>query len=320
MTGYSWFPPLKEPGTVAAFPAPSGRRKRWLACLFAIVSSAGASLPATASSGEIVSSDDLRIHYVDKGDRNAGVLLFVPGWGMDASVWDAQIAAFSKTHRVIAIDPRSQGASSKTLASNTPEARAGDIDAVMRELSLDPVVLIGWSQGVQDIAAYVERFGTQRLAGLVLVDSPVAAGAVAIESDPAAARLTFERMALYAAHQRPYLEGMMKAVFKKSMPDEALKRRVDVAMQTPVSAGIAMLVLDLYGADRRPALKKIDRPTLVVAAAASPELAAQRAMAGQIPGATLVSIEDAGHGVFVDQPERFNAVLREFLAKVEARD
>jgi pimeloyl-ACP methyl ester carboxylesterase len=273
---------------------------------------------APARSGEAAGAGGVRIHYVDHGEKRAPALLFVPGWGMDASIWDAQIAAFSKSHRVIAIDPRSQGASGKTSGANTPEARAGDIDAVMRELALTRVVLVGWSQGVQDLAAYVDRFGTQRIAGLVLVDSPVAAGAAGITENPETARQTFERLAIYAAYPRQYLEGMMKAIFVQPMPDKRLQHLVETALKTPVSIGVSTLALDLYGPDRRAALKKIDKPTLVVAAATSPDLAAQQTMAEQVQGAKLVAIENAGHGVFVDQPERFNTALRDFLAGMDA--
>lgn len=267
---------------------------------------------------EVAVAGDIRIRYVERGDdHNAPVLLLIPGWSMDASIWNNQIAEFSHTHRVVAIDPRSQGASTKTSEGNTPHGRAGDIDAVMRKLSLDHVVLVGWSQGVQDVAAYVDRFGTQRIAGLVLVDSPVAAGAASIQDEPEAARTTFERLSIYAAHPREYLQGMMQAIFLKPVTEAEQQRRLQIALRMPVATGVAMLTQDLYGADLRPALAKFDRPTLVVAAAASPEFAEQAAMASRIANARLVSIEDAGHGVFVDQPERFNAALHEFLAALK---
>ena len=80
-----------------------------------------------------------------------------------------------------------------------------------------------------------------------------------------------------------------------------------------MSTGVAMLVADMYGVDRSGALKKFDRPTLIVAASGSDELAAQKAAAAQVPGATLEVVTDAGHGVFVDQPEAFNAALRKFV-------
>jgi non-heme chloroperoxidase len=291
------------------------RTLSWIVPCLLTTAFASAEALARDNAGEVPVRDDVHIHYVDRGDdHQAPALLLIPGWGMDASIWNRQIADFSRMHRVVAIDPRSQGASTKTSEGNTPQIRAGDIDAVVKDLSLDRVVLVGWSQGVQDVAAYVDRFGTGRIAGLVLVDSPVAAGAAGITENPEAARLTFGRLALYAAHPREYLQGMMQAIFLKPVSEAEQQHRLQVALQMPIATGIAMLTQDMYGADLRPALKKFDRPTLIIAAASSPDLAAQKAMAAQIADARLVSIDDAGHGVFVDQPERFNDALREFLA------
>lgn len=273
---------------------------------------AGAAEPWSGQS--LNSSDGTGIHYVD--NRRAGdapVLVFVPGWGMDYTIWEAQLAAFADGHRVIAMDPRSQGGSQLSGGGNTPEVRAGDIEALLAAQNLKGVVLIGWSQGVQDLAAYVDRYGTGRVAGLVLVDAAVSRGAAGVQSDPQAARRFLEMMAVYAAHPREYLQGMMGAIFAKPLPAQQLEHRVATALRTPVSTGVAMLVADLYGVDRSGALKKFDRPTLIVAAAGSQELAAQKAAAEQVPGATLEVVAEAGHGVFVDQPEAFNAALRRFL-------
>ena len=59
----------------------------------------------------------VKIYYESSGQGDP--LLFVPGWMMTAGVWKEQVAAFSKTHRVIVMDPRGQGNSSKVLSGNT---------------------------------------------------------------------------------------------------------------------------------------------------------------------------------------------------------
>lgn len=285
--------------------------------LFGALASGPAAAAEGYAAGSVPAADGTRIHYVDNGRTDAAsVLVFVPGWGMDHTIWDAQLAAFGEGHRVVAMDPRSQGASQQSGSGNTPEVRAGDIEALLATRKLDGVVLIGWSQGVQDVAAYVERYGTGRIAGLVLVDAAVSRGAGGATADPQAAQRFLEMMAVYAAHPREYLRGMMGAIFVKPLEAPRVERRVEIAMRTPVSTGVAMLVADMYGVDRRGALKKFDRPTLIVAAASSDELAAQKATAEQVPGARLEVIADAGHGVFVDQPEAFNTALREFLETV----
>jgi len=70
--------------------------------------------------------------------------------------------------------------------------------------------------------------------------------------------------------------------------------------------------------NRTPALKKIDCPTLIIASAKSDELARQQAAATQIPRARLEKVEGAAHAVFVDQPDRFDELLKNCVARLPA--
>src|SRR5258708_2625372 len=104
---------------------------------------------------EVTAGVSLRVVEAGKpGDGPA--LVFIPGWSAGADVWGRQTEVFSKTHRVIAFDPRSQGESTKTTTGNMPETRAQDLHTLLERVGVRRTILIGWSQGVQDIAAYVE--------------------------------------------------------------------------------------------------------------------------------------------------------------------
>lgn len=257
--------------------------------------------------------DGARIHYVEGGARSRPTLLFIPGWTMDASVWRAQMQAFAPRYRVVAIDPRSQGESSKAAEGNTPEQRARDLAALIAQLKLDSVVLIGWSQGVQDVAAYVAQSGTAHLAGIVLVDAAVSAGPEAIKLHPQFVRTVLGNMAIYAAHPRDYLQGMMQAIFRKPLSAQEMKRKVDISLRTPVNSGIEMLTTDMFAVDRRSTLAKFDKPTLIIAAGNSFELADQQAEVRRIPHARAIVVRNAGHAVFHDQPQVFDDALAKFL-------
>ncbi|PYJ50952.1 MAG: hypothetical protein DME87_05030 [Verrucomicrobia bacterium] len=233
------------------------------------------------------------------------VLVFIPGWSSGADIWRQQIDRFAPTHRVIAFDPRSQGESTKTTSGNTPETRAQDLQALLERLHVRRPVFIGWSQGVQDIAAYVERYGTHNLAGLVLVDAAASDGADGIAARPQETAAQFKMLAVYQAHQEEYLRGMIRAIISKPQPDGTIDGLVATGMKTPPTVGTAMLVADLFGVNRTAALKKIDCPTLIIASAKSDELARQQAGANRIPHARFEKVEDAAHAVFLDQPERF---------------
>jgi microsomal epoxide hydrolase len=211
---------------------------------------------------------------------------------------------------------RSQGELTKTTSGNTPETRAQDLHALLERLGVQRPVLIGWSQGVQDIAAYIERYGTKELAGIVLVDAAVSDGAGGMVARPQETAAQFKMFAVYQAHQREYLGGMMRAIISKPPSEAAIEGLVSTGMKTPADTGVAMLVADMFGVNRTSALQKIECPTLIIASAKSDELARQQTAAKQIPHARFEKIEDAAHALFVDQPDRFDELVTDFIAKL----
>jgi len=77
-----------------------------------------------------------------------------------------------------------------------------------------------------------------------------------------------------------------------------------------------MLIADMFGVNRTSAIKKIDCPTLIIASAKSDELARQHEAANQIPHARFEKVDDAAHAVFVDQPDRFDELVKNFVANL----
>jgi non-heme chloroperoxidase len=271
----------------------------------------------TGSSRRVEVGDGVSLRVIEAGKPGDGpALVFIPGWSTGADIWQRQIDTFAKTHRVIAFDPRSEGESTKTTSGNTPETRAQDLHTLLERLGVRRPILIGWSQGVQDIAAYVERCGTKDLAGIVLVDAAVSDGADGMVAHPQETAEQFKMFAIYQAHQQEYLGGMMRAIISKPQSDDAIKGLVNTGMKTPPDVGVGMLIADMFGVNRTPALKKIECPTLIIASAKSFELSRQQAAADQIPHARFEKVEDASHAVFIDQPDRFDELVRSFVAKL----
>ncbi len=260
-------------------------------------------------------ADGVSLRVIEAGQAgDAAALVFIPGWSTGADIWKRQIDTFAKTNRVIAFDPRSQAESTKTTSGNTPETRAQDLHALLERLGVRRPVLIGWSQGVQDVAAYVERYGTKDLAGIVLVDAAISDGTDGMAARPQETAEQFKMFAVYQAHQPEYLGGMMRAIISKPQSDDTMKWLVSTGMKTPPDVGVGMLVADMFGVNRAPALKKIDCPTLIIASAKSDELSRQQVAANQIAHARFEKIDDTAHAVFIDQPDRFDELLKTFLA------
>jgi microsomal epoxide hydrolase len=89
---------------------------------------------------------------------------------------------------------------------------------------------------------------------------------------------------------------------------------IAAAMETPTASAMALFV-GSFSTDGRPALAKIARPTLLVVTK-SPFDAMYLDMQKRIAGARLEQFEDAGHALFVDDAERFNSVVDEFLKTI----
>ena len=274
---------------------------------------------AAIRQGYATTAAGIRIHYFESGSpASARTLVLIPGWRLPAYLFDRQLREFAAAARVIAIDPRSQGDSTKTPDADTPEARAADLRDVLQALKAAGPVLVGWSQGAQDVAAYVEQFGAGSVAGVVFVDSVVSMGSAAeLENHKEMSKILLSNIALYVQHPAEFSQGMVQSIFKKPHPELDASAIVNFTMQTPAAIGATMLTMDVFGADRWSGLAKINTPALVIASGDSPYLAYQKQMAQAIPGATFAEIADCAHAVFVDQPERFDEELRKFLKALE---
>jgi non-heme chloroperoxidase len=278
--------------------------------------SASVAMPAGAAARNdfTAGGEGVRIHYLEAGAASAPhTLLLVPGWRVSAIIWSRQLDYFS-THgyRVVAIDSRSQGASSMRASHNAPEDRAADIQQVIANLRLAHVVLVGWSQGSQDVAAYVQRFGTSAVDRFVLVDSPVSGGPADFTDKPELIKAVVQGMAIYARDPRAFADGMMHRIISTPTSPQTYARLTQAFLLTPTDTGISMQVQDFFTTDRRPILAAFDKPVLVVASADSPLLGAQKSMAASVPHGKFISIEHAAHAVFFDQPDEFNRRLDEF--------
>lgn len=269
--------------------------------------------------GFVTMSDGAKIHYLAAGKMtSAPPLVFIPGLMMTASLWNQQLRMFSASRLVIAVDSRSQGESSITLSGNTPEHRAIDLHELITSLNITKFVIVGWSQGAHDVAAYIQEYGTDSLAGIVFVDSTVSYGPAEVDAHKEFSKVILSRPAVFEAHPAEFYEEWVRSVFRKPHPDLDMQQIINESKKTPVSIGIAMLVADIFGVDRRPALKKIDRPTLVIASAESPLVDVEKEMAEAISGARWVAVPETGHALFIDAPEKFDDELAQLL-KATAR-
>jgi non-heme chloroperoxidase len=276
-------------------------------CLLMPWATGRAGKPAASKGGLVPTPDGIKIHCIEAG-RGPAILL-VPGWTVPAWIWEKQIAHFAKTHRVVAMDPRAQGESSQTAEGLYPAARARDIKAVVDRLKLAPVMLVGYSMGAAEIAAYVDQFGTDTLSGLVFVD-----GGAGRDYDSNTLPQMWQWVPGFQQNRRKWTEEFVHStyMFKKPPPEEYVKRLTEGMLQTPTNSAIAIWV-GYFVSDFRPALARIDKPTLIIMTPQGPCANVCADMQKRIRGSRLEVMENTGHGLIVEEPERFNSLLEDFI-------
>jgi non-heme chloroperoxidase len=106
----------------------------------------------------------------------------------------------------------------------------------------------------------------------------------------------------------------VRSLFARPQAEAYVQRIVESALRTPANSAFTLGTASVL-TDNRAALAKIDRPTLIVAAA-GPLVDLFRDMQRRIRGSRLVVFQDVGHALFVDDANQFNSVLEDFLRQV----
>ena len=122
----------------------------------------------------ITTKDGRQIYYKDWG--KGPVVTFSHGWPLTGAAWEAQMLFFNaKGYRTVAHDRRGNGSSDQPGTGNDVDTWADDLADLMSELNLRGAVLVGHSTGGGELARYISRHGTSRVAKVVLLDSIVPA-------------------------------------------------------------------------------------------------------------------------------------------------
>src|SRR5499433_233767 len=116
----------------------------------------------------ITTKDGRQIYYKDWGTGPA--VTFSHGWPLNSDAWDGQMLFLAQRgFRVVAHDRRGHGRSTQTSVGNDMNGYADDLAAVIETLDLKEVTLVGHSTGGGEVARYIGRYGTSRVAKAVLI-------------------------------------------------------------------------------------------------------------------------------------------------------
>lgn len=249
---------------------------------------------------------DMRVSITGRGPT----VVFCHGFTTTGKFWGEQIGAFSRDHRLVVPDLPGHGDSwSPVNRHYTIDAFVDDLAKVFDALKIEDAVLVGLSMG----GTVAQRFTLKhrhRLRGLVLVGATPHGLGPDVNVDNVLAAI--DRLGVVAASQ---------AVIDRSFGSAASEALVSFARQevakTPEFVAREAIV-SLNEADSRAHLPKLDLPTLVICGeedAITPP-AESRALATGIPRAELELIAKAAHFPMLEQPVRFNSILRAFLGRI----
>jgi pimeloyl-ACP methyl ester carboxylesterase len=249
------------------------------------------------------SADGVAIHYTDRG-KGEPVLVFVHCWSCDRHLWDAQVSAFAKDRRIVALDLAGHGDSGRERKDWTIAAFGGDVRAVVEKLGLRRVILIGSSMG-GPVILEAARGLKDRVVELVLVDTLTD---VEQKTPPEQIDAVIQRFrADYKGEATKYINQYL---FAPSTPAAVRERVLAKATSSPPEIAIAVLhsAMDY---DPVPAFSQIRVPIRAINSDLFPtNLDGNRKYAPQFEA---VIMKGMGHYPMLEDPARFNQLLAEAI-------
>ena len=285
----------------------------------AATAGAGGKIQKTAST--ITTRDGVEIYYKDWGPRNGQPVILSHGWPLNADSWES--AAFHLANngfRVVSHDRRGHGRSSQPWDGNDMDHYADDLAQLIEALNLNNIILAGFSTGGGEVARYVGRHGTKRVAKLALI-SAVTPLMLKTDTNPGGLPLSvFDgiRAASEANRGQLYLDFASGPFYGYNRPGAKPSQGLINAIYSQGMQAGHKNTYDSIAAfaqtDFRDDLKKFDKPTLIIAGEDDqvvPIDAAARAAAKIVKHAKLITYPGAPHGLTDTHKEKFNA---DFLA------
>jgi len=268
----------------------------------------------------IKTKDGTEIFYKDWGKGQP--ILFSHGWPLSADAWDAQMVFFGQQgYRVIAHDRRSHGRSTQTWDGNNMDQYADDLAELIEYLDLKDLIMIGHSTGGGEVAHYLGRHGTKRVAKVVLVG---AVPPLMLKTDKNPNGLPMD---VFDGIRKGTLEDRSQFFRDVTIPFYGYNRegaKISEGVRESFWAqgmmggikGQLDCIREFSEVDYTEDLRKIDKPTLIVHGDDDqivPIVASALESSKIVKGSVLKIYEGADHGLSQTHTERFNQDVLDFI-------
>jgi len=268
----------------------------------------------------ITTKDGTEIYYKDWGSGRP--VVFSHGWPLSADAWESQMVYLASAgYRCVAHDRRGHGRSSQPWAGNDMDTYADDLSELIEMLDVSSITLVGHSTGGGEIARYIGRHGTERVAKVVLVGA-VTPLMLKTERNPGGLPIdAFNKIrAGVAADRSQFFQDLTTPFYGANRPGAKVSQGVRDAFWFQGMQGGLKNELDSIKAfsetDFTADLKKVDVPTLIIHGGDDqivPIGASAEASAKLVKNATLKIYPGAPHGLADTHKEQLNADLLGFL-------
>jgi len=263
----------------------------------------------------IETPDHAALFYRDWGLGKT--IVFVHSWAVSSELWQYQMIYLAdQGMRCVAYDKRGHGRSSDPGHGYDADTLADDLAAVIDQLNLRDITLVGHSMGCGEIVRYLSRHGSSRVARIVLV-SPTTPFTLKTADNPEGIdKAAFDRLRASWSKDFPkWLGQNARPFFTPETSPEMVQWGINMASQTSLKALIDCNRVDTE-TDFRNELPRVTVPTLIVHGdkdvSAPIDFTAKRT-ARLVPGSRLIIYEGAPHGLMLTHLERFNSDLLSFI-------
>ncbi len=268
----------------------------------------------------ITTKDGTQIYYKDWGSGQP--VVFSHGWPLSADDWDSQMFFLaSHGYRVIAHDRRGHGRSSQPWQGNEMDTYADDLAELVAHLDLKGAFHVGHSTGGGEVARYIGRHGTRRVAKAVLIG---AVPPVMLKSDKNPEGTPIEAFdgirANVLADRSAFFKALPMPFYSYNRPGAKVSEGVrDSWWLQGMLAGMPasyFCIKAFSETDFTEDLKKFDIPTLILHGDDDqivPIAASALKTAKLVKGSILKIYEGGSHGIATTERDRVNADLLEFF-------